>query len=479
MNSISIRSKAGYILGIFILLFFIIYPIPGSLNPKGWWVAMVGCLMANFWITESIPIPITALFPLGFFPLLGVGEIGEVAKGFSNPLLFLFMGGFFLALAMERWNLHRRMALNVLKIVGTSPRQLVYGFFCATALISMWVNNTSTSMMMLPIGISVIHFMEEEKILGDPESERHFGVCVLLSIAYAASIGGICTIIGTTPNIFMVGFVKETLNVQIDFLSWMKLGIPLFLLSVPIVPYLLLRVFPVRTQPDHIPEKKFFESEIQKLGNWNRGEKYVLSVFFLVVTLWITQPLWKVFFPVLTDASIAILGALSLFFLPVDLKQNTFVLDWETGKRIPWDALLLFGGGLSLAGQVEKSRLAEWIGSGLSFLQDFPVFFLVFLVVITIIFLTELTSNIATTAAFLPILSALAKGIGQDPLLFIIPATIAASCAFMLPVATPPNTIVYASGRIKIQDMTRIGLLLNFVFTGLILIIFFLFGNIL
>jgi len=477
MNSLSKRQKLGYLFSILLILFFVFFPKPESLNPKGWKVAFIACLMANFWITETIPIPITALFPLGFFPILGVANIEESARGFSNPLIFLFLGGFFLALAIEKWNLHKRIALNVLNFIGTSPNKLVYGFFTSTSIISMWVNNTSTAMMMLPIGLSITQFMEEKNVFHTEKSKHHFITCVLLSIAYGASIGGICTLIGTAPNIFMAGFVKQNLNIEINFLSWLKIGIPFFLFSLPTVPFLLLQIFPVSKNINSTFEKNFIRGELQKLGSWSLAEKYIVVVFSTVVVLWISQPIWKDMFPVVSDASVSILGALVLFFLPVKLSTGKFVLDWQATKHLPWDALLLFGGGLSLATQIESSQLAKWIGVQLIFFKGLPTFLLVFFVVIAIIFLTELTSNLATTATFLPVLTTLAQTLGEDPLNFIIPAVMAASCAFMLPVATPPNTIVYASGKLKIQDMNKMGLILNLVFIFFIPIVFFIFKN--
>ncbi len=472
MNSLSKRQKLGYVFTVVIILFFFFFPKPESLNPKGWKVAFIACLMANFWITEIIPIPITALFPLAFFPILGVANIEESTKGFSNPLIFLFLGGFFLALAIEKWNLHKRIALHILNFIGTSPSKLVYGFFTSTSLISMWVNNTSTAMMMLPIGLSIIQFMEEKNVFHTEKSKHHFSVCVLLSIAYGASIGGICTLIGTAPNIFMVGFVKQNLNIEINFLSWLKIGIPFFLFSLPTVPFLILQTFPVSKNINSTFEKNFIRGELQKLGSWSLAERYIVIVFSTVVGLWISQP-----FPLISDASVAILGALVLFFLPVKLSTRKFVLDWQATKNLPWDALLLFGGGLSLAAQIENSELAKWIGLQLAIFKGLPSFLLVVFVVIAIIFLTELTSNLATTVTFLPILTTLAQTLGEDPLNFIIPAVISASCAFMLPVATPPNTIVYASGKLKIHDMTKMGLILNLVFILFIPIIFFIFKN--
>ncbi len=434
--------------------------------------AAVGVWMALWWMTEAIPISATALLPITLFPLLGVTSVQAAAAPYAHKLIFLFMGGFILALAMQRWELHRRVALQALRLVGTRPAYIVGGFMLVTALLSMWVSNTATSIMMLPVALSVIDYTGSS---GDAAADDNFSLCLLLGIAYSASIGGIGTLIGTPPNLFLASFLESQLGQEISFLDWMRVGIPLVVIFLPISWLTLTRgIFPLGSAPIAAGDA-FLQEAADRLPPMNRGAWVTLGVFLLTATCWITRPLltaWEIggFRPLsgLTDTGIAMLAALSLFVIPVDFEKRVFAMDWETAVELPWGLLLLFGGGLSLAAAVKTTGVGEFIGSQVGALGYLPPLLLVLLVTTLIILLTELTSNTATTATFLPILASLAIGLELPPLLLLVPAALAASCAFMLPVATPPNAIVFGSGRISIPQMCKAGIWLNAI--GILLI---------
>jgi solute carrier family 13 (sodium-dependent dicarboxylate transporter), member 2/3/5 len=458
---------------LFVLM--LLLPTPEGLSPAGWRTAAVAALMAVWWITEAMPISATALLPLVLFPLLGVGTIQVTATPYANPMIFLFMGGFIIALGMQRWGLHRRIALTIIRAIGTQPSALIAGFMVSSAFLSMWVSNTATTMMMLPIGLSVIELARSGVGVQDARAARAtqgFGIALMLGIAYASSIGGIATLVGTPTNALLVGFMNETYGFQIDFVQWMMVGLPVVLVGLPVTHLVLTRVaFPIR----HVKlsgSREFIDSELARLGRISGPEIMVGSVFALVGLLWIVQPLLSAWLlPGLSDAGIAIFGALILFMIPVDPKRGVFLLNWKYAEQLPWGVLILFGGGLSLAGAIQRTGLAEWIGGGFTGLSHWPVFLILLTVVAAIILLTELTSNSATAAAFLPIMASVAVGIGQNPLLLAVPIAIAASCAFMLPVATPPNAIVYGSGVMTIPQMARAGLWLNLTFTLLLAVL--------
>ena len=458
------RHRWGLWGGLVAFGLMLVLPAPSGLEAAGWRTAAVTVLMAVWWMTEAIPIPATALLPLVLFPLLGVEELRPVAAPYANPLIFLFMGGFMVALAMERWQLHRRLALMVLSAVGVRPQAVVAGFMLAAAFLSMWISNTATAMMMLPIGLSVIELVGRRGG-GDPDADR-FAVTVLLAIAYACSLGGMATLVGTPTNAVLAGFMLESYGVEIAFADWMKVGLPLAVVGLVITFLVLTRwVYPIRVAA--IPGgRAFIADSLRGLGRPSRGEVTVGVVFALVAGLWIGRGWLQPFVPGLSDATSAVLGAVLLFLLPA--APGVRVLDWETAKRLPWGVLILFGGGLSLAAMIRGSGLAEWIGGGLEGVGGLPVLVLALATVALIVFLTELTSNTATASAFLPILASLAVGLGENPLLLLVPAAIAASCAFMLPVATPPNAIVYGSGLVTIPQMARAGLVLNLIFIVLV-----------
>ena len=461
------RRVAGLVGGCLLFALFLILPPPSGLSVAGWRTAAVGLLMATWWVTEAIPIPVTALLPLVLFPLLEIRPIADVAAPYAHPIIFLFMGGFVLAMGMQRWDLHRRIALSVVAAVGTQPHRLVLGFMAATAFMSMWVSNTATAVMMMPIGLSVIQVVAPRTPTGEP-GQLNFGTGLMLGIAYAASIGGLGTLIGTPPNALLAGFMQSQYGVEIGFARWMLVGIPLVVVSLPLVWLYLTRVvFPIRIE--RIPPDVIREARLA-LGGISAPEWRVALVFGLTALAWITRPLFEGTIPGLDDTGIAMTGAILLFLLPSGdgSGRGRFLLDWDTAEDLPWGVLLLFGGGLTLAGAVTASGLADWIGAALSGLDAWPTLLLVVTVTAVIVFLTELTSNTATAAAFLPVLAPLAMAVGENPLLLVVPAALGASCAFMMPVATPPNAIVYGSGYLTIPQMARAGLGLNFLFIALI-----------
>ncbi len=442
--------------------------------------------MAIWWVTEAVDISVTALLPLVVFPVLGIRSMNDTAFPYADPMIFLFMGGFLIALAMQQWRLDRRVALLTLRIAGTRPSQMVAGFMVTTAALSAFVSNTATAAMMVPIALSVIQVVRHE-LTGARGSvcagSKHLATCLLLGIAYASSLGGIATIIGTPPNSLLVAFVRSTIaepyRTTITFDHWLLIGLPVTLLFLPITWFLLTRLL-FRLDDSPIEGgRELIGRELAALGRVSRGEWATGVVFVVTACVWILRPLlvslnwsWEgtTIKPLagLSDPGIAMAGAIALFVWPIDASRRIFALDWSVAQKLPWGILLLFGGGLSLAAAVKANGVAEFIGSWSQYFAGMPPLVIVLAVTTIVIFLTELTSNSATTAALLPVLAALAPGMGIHPYLLILPATLAASCAFMMPVATPPNAIVFGSGEVNIADMARTGLWLNLV--GIVLI---------
>ena len=466
-----VAQRVGILAGLGLFVVVLLLPAPEGLGEAGWHTAAVAALMAVWWMTEALPIAATSLVPLAAFPILQVASIRDAAAPYANPVIFLFLGGFLLAKGMERWGLHRRLALTVVSRVGTRPRRIVLGFMLAAAALSMGISNTATAVMMLPIALSVADLARRDDV-GTQEEDRRFALVLMLAVAYACSVGGMGTLIGTPTNALFAGFVEETYGVEVSFAGWLAVGLPLVALGLAIAYVLLVRVvFPVRL-PEIPGGRAFIRERLAALGTVGRGEWTVGVVFGLVALVWITRPLLSGIVPGLSDAGVAMLGALALFALPVG---DARALDWDTAKTLPWGILLLFGGGLSLAAAISDTGLAAWIGEGLAVFGSLPSVALVGVVVLVIVFLTELTSNTATAAAFLPVLGALALSTGTAPLLLLVPATIAASCAFMLPVATPANAIVYGSGYVTVGQMARAGVWLNVAFALLVTLLAALF----
>ncbi len=462
--------------------------------------------MAVWWLGEAVDIEVTALLPLAAFPLLGIATMKAAAGPFADETIFLFMSGFLLALSMQRWRLDRRIALLTLRLVGTRPANMVAGFMLATAVLSAFVSNTATAAMMLPIAMSVIALLEARQARGDPagaaaaggeagedaaapaasessEGYRNLALCLMLGIAYAASIGGIATVIGTPPNAILVAYIDKNLAAteadKISFARWLTFGGPLVVLFLPIVWLVLTRIiYPIRIRT--IPGgRELIEREIAGLGPPNGGQWITFVVFLATACAWIARP-WLVKIgwdtqagrvePLkgLTDATVGMIGAMLLFIIPVDARRGQFTMNWSTAVKLPWGILILFGGGLSLAAAVTANGVAEFIGSLTTAFQGASPLVLVLAVTTLVIFLTELTSNTATTAALVPVMAALAPGLHVHPYLLIFPTAMAASCAFMLPVATPPNAMVFATGHVTIPQMCKAGLWLNII--GILLI---------
>lgn len=457
------RSRViGLFTGLALLLVTLVFPPPGELSGSAWAALGMMMLMAAWWATEAIPIPATSLVPIVLIPALGLGSVKDATTPYANPIIFLFLGGFTLGLAMQRWNLHRRIALHILLLVGTSPGRQIGGFMLATAFLSMWVSNTATAIMMMPIGLSVLSMLKAP----DEDSRRRFGVALLLAIAYAASIGGIATLIGTPPNALLAAYLAEERNIDVGFAQWMVVGVPVSVVMLLITWWWLARRdFGIDDSED---SGKGIRRELSGLGAMSSAETRVAILFGLTAAAWIVRPLLSDTVPWLSDTVIAIAAAVLLFLIRSGLRDGNALMDWDSARDLPWGVLLLFGGGLALAGVISSSGLADAIAESLGVLGALPVLLMVGLVVAVIIFLTEVTSNTATAAAFLPLLGALAVGQGVSPLLLTVPAAIAASCAFMMPVATPPNAIVFGSGHLAISDMIRAGFVLNLV--GIVLV---------
>ena len=491
----------GFLLGlIFSTLIYAIMPDDVGHGAK--LTAAVAVLMAAWWMTEALPIAATSLVPLVAFPVLGTDvEMETVGASYGNPIIFLFLGGFLIALAMQRWNLHRRIALVTLSIMGDKPGPMIAGFMIATGFISMWVSNTATAVMMLPIGMSVLMIVskvmgtalngaagaaDQDGAAGDRGEgtagnqsdggddtgigavvKSNFGTALMLGIAYSASIGSLGTIIGTPPNLFLIGYLKDNHDISIGFGQWMIVGVPLSVVMMAIAWFLLVKVL-FKPEIDRIPGgRELIREELAKLGPMSTGEKLVLAMFVLAAVSWISLPL--IFEePPISDEGIAMAVGLLLFLIPGGANRGVRLLDWDTAEKLPCGVLLLFGGGLALSAQFSESGLTEWIGKTTSGLGVLPTILVVAIFAAIILFLTELTSNTATAATFVPVVGGVAMGLDLDPLLLTIPVALAATCAFMLPVATPPNAVAFGSGYVTVAQMVKGGLWLNVI--GIVLI---------
>lgn len=462
------RAQVGLLLGPVVTVMMLLSAPPEGLAVSAWRTAAVGTLMATWWITEAIPIPATALLPLVLFPVLGIASPTAAAAPFANPVIYLFLGGFMIALALEQCGLHRRLAVGILGVAGTRPGPLIFGFMLATAFLSMWVSNTATVVMMLPMATAVIALAGVGEEAAPNAHQAAFPVALLLGIAYAANIGGLGTLIGTPPNALLAGFLEASYGIRIGFAEWMLLGVPIVVLTLPITWWLLTRhLHPVGTAPIAGGGTILDELRVRS-GRISRPEWIVGAITLLTALAWVTRPMIERWVPGLSDTGIAVAGALLLFMVPISFRPFEVPLRWEQAERLPWGVLVLFGGGLSLAASVQETGLAAWIGEALAGLGAFPLVVVMVLVTAVVIFLTELTSNTATAAAFLPVVASLAVGIGADPLLLAIPTALAASCAFMMPVATPPNAIVYGTGRVTLPQMAHAGLWLNLLFIAVL-----------
>ncbi|MGO1948393.1 MAG: SLC13 family permease [Mycobacteriaceae bacterium] len=441
--------------------------------------AAIMVLMGAWWMTGALPLAATAMVPLVAFPILQVAPIDDVSAPYAEPTIFLFMGGFVLALGIQRWGLHRRVALLVVRFVGTKPKQLVLGFMIATGFMSMWVSNTATAVVMLPIGISVLALTAER--VGGHANQKKFATALMLAIAYAASIGSLGTLIGTPPNALMAAYMNSTHGIEIGFGKWMMVGLPLAIIFTVLAWWVLVTVF--KPEMKEIPGgKELIQKEIDDMGRITRPEVIAGIIFLCTAIAWIAIPLlaeyvswWSIS---IADAAIAMTAAVLMFLVPVN-NRGTRVMDWEHAKGIPWDVLILFGGGLSLSSMVTASGLSLWIGEMVKGMEALPIVLLVFAITAVVLALTEFTSNTATAATFIPIMGGVAVGIGltgdglMNVMLLVAPTALVATCAFMLPVATPPNAIAYGSGYVKAGDMLKGGIWLNVIAVFLITITVF------
>lgn len=450
----------------------------GALSHEARAAAAIAVVMGVWWLSEALPLEATALVPLVGFPLLGVCTFAQAAAPYANDVIYLFMGGLMLGVAMERWDLHKRLALRIILGVGTRPRRLILGVMCATAFLSMWVSNTATAVMMLPVGLSVLAALARARG-EDPGQRTNFAVCLMLGIAYAATIGGIATIIGTPPNAVAVGYIERTMSMEVSFADWLRIGVPIMLVFLPLAWLVLCRlVFPVGAGDagEERVMREAIRGEARALGRWTRGQVVTAGVFGSAALAWMFRdPIVSAFGltittaqgrtePMLTDAGIAIAAALMLFILPAGRDREgraTAALDWAHARRIPWGVLLLFGGGLSLADQFTATGLHVRIGEQFSMLQGVHPLVIVLAITAVVVFATELGSNTAVATTFMPIASAVGARLGVDPLLLVVPTALAASYAFMMPTGTPPNALAFASGHLRVPDMVRAGLLLN------------------
>lgn len=472
-------KKVGLILGPVLFVLTLLFIHPEGLSPEANAVLASTLWIAVWWITEAIPIAVTSLLPIILFPITGALSVSETTVSFGHRYIFLYVGGFILAIAIERWNLHRRIALNIINLIGTNMKSIILGFMIATAFLSMWISNTATSVMMLPIGMAIISQLRDNPQTVENEHQI-FGKALMLAIAYSASIGGMATLIGTPPNLVLAGIIQETYGVEITFSKWIFFGLPISILLL-FICWAYLTNFAFSFQQKSFPGgRKEIIKQLKALGNISFEENVVLAVFSLTAFAWISRSfLLSKIVPNIDDTIIAMIAAVVLFLLPASNQENRTIITWEEAVKLPWGILLLFGGGLALAQGFKTSGLAVWIGNQMTLLQGVSLLLLLLILIAAVNFLTEITSNLATTAMLLPILAPLALSIDVHPYLLMVGATVAASCAFMLPVATPPNAVVFGSGHLKIPDMVRAGIWMNLLSIFLLtLIVYFILPNI-
>lgn len=452
----------GLVLGpvSFILILFFFRPEGLSVQANA--VLASTIWIAIWWITEAIPIAVTALLPLVLFPLSGGLDLSSTSGAFGHKYVFLYMGGFIIAIAIEKWNLHRRIALNIINLIGSDIRKIILGFMMATAFLSMWISNTATAVMMLPIGLAIIKQLQDNPDTVEDENQT-FGKALMLAIAYSASIGGVATLIGTPPNLVLAGVILDTYGYEITFMQWFAFGLPISIILIFICwKYLTKYAFSFK-QKSFPGGKQEIQRLLSSLGRITYEEKVVALVFALTAFCWITRSvLLQKLLPALDDTIIAIFFAIMLFLIP-SKKKGEQLINWEEAVKMPWGIILLFGGGMALAKGFESSGLAEWIGSQMTTLSGLPILILILVLIASVNFLTEITSNLATTAMLLPVLAPMALTIDVHPFVLMVGAAVAASCAFMLPVATPPNAVVFGSGYLRIPDMVGKGLFMNII----------------
>lgn len=433
------------------------------LNPDAWIVIGIALWMISWWITEAAPIPATALLPIVLFPLTGIFTIDEATAPYANKIIFLFMGGFMLGLGMERHNLHKRIALNLIKKTGTNPNGIILGFMLTTAFISMWISNTATTVMMLPIALSITNLLNVNK--GSEKGSKRFALALMLSIAYAANVGGTATIIGTPPNVAWVGFMNDMLGYEVTFSRYLAIGIPVCIIMLAVVYLMLTRVlFPSKVN-SLAESAAVIDDQLKELGKMSVTEKRVALIFVSTALTWIFRGTINdlIGSPLLSDAMIAIAGGILMFITPIDLKKGQFLMEWEYTKKLPWGILILFGGGLTLAKAMEKSDIVQVVGESIAGYGELNQILLIAGLTAFMLFMTEVMSNIALVVIFLPVVIGISESLDINPMLLTVPVTLASSYAFMMPISTPPNAIVFSSGMIRMKDMIRAGVLLNII----------------
>jgi len=473
MNKNNTSARIGLVLGPTLFVLTLLFFHPEGLSKEANAILASTLWIAVWWITEAIPIAVTALLPIVLFPLTGGLDLKVTTAAFGHRYIFLYIGGFMIAIAIERWNLHKRIALSIINFIGTDVTRIILGFMLATAFMSMWISNTATSVMMLPIGMAIIAQLKDNPSTIEDEN-LIFGKALMLAIAYSASIGGMATLIGTPPNLVLAGIVQELYGVEISFSQWFMFGLPISMVFLFLCWQYLTRFafkFKQKTFPGGKAEIKRLLNE---LGKISYEEKVVLVVFVTTALLWIFRAQLQYFIPKLDDTIIAMMSGITLFLLPVKNRTRK-IITWEEAVKMPWGIILLFGGGMALAAGFQSSGLAKWLGTQITLLQGVHLFLLVIFIIASVNFLTEITSNLATTAMLLPVLAPMALSLGVHPYMLMVAATVAASCAFMLPVATPPNAVVFGSGYLRIPDMVSKGIWMNLLSIILLsLIVYFL-----
>ena len=457
------KNILGLILGPILFLVIMIFVDAEGLSFEAKCILASTAWMAIWWVTECVPISVTALLPIVLFPLTGGMDLATTTAAYGHKLVFLFVGGFLIALAIEKWHLHKRLALNIIRVTGSNKSRVILGFMLATAFLSMWISNTATSIMILPVGLAIISQLKDDPKTVENENEV-FGKSLMIAIAYSASIGGMATLIGTPPNMVLAGVVEESYGIKLNMFDWMKFGVPLssFLLFVCWL-YLTKIAFKFKNE-EFSAGRDEIQRQINKLGKFSNEEIKVLIVFTLTALGWIFRGSIETIFPMIDDTIIAIFFAVTLFIIPTkNQKTNTTLLVWNDTVKLPWGILILFGGGMAIASAFGKSGLALWIADLLQNLNDVSLFLIILIIVTSINLLTEVTSNMATTAMLLPVLVTIALAIDVHPYFLLVAATLAASCAFMLPISTPPNAVVFGSGFLKIEDMFKKGVWMNLI----------------
>lgn len=466
----------GFFLGPLLFLAILFFVPDTFISPFASKTLALAAWMITWWVTEAASIPVTALLPLVLFPFLGVMTMSEAAVPYANPIIFLFLGGFMIALALEKHRLHERIALNLVRITGTSGNGIIMGFMIATAFISMWISNTATAMMMLPIALSVVNLLMKDKkmqIHELPRQERNFALGLMLMIGYAATLGGLATIIGTPPNVVFKGLLKASYGMDINFGDWMIVGVPTSIILCLFTYWMITRLlFPNNLQKIEGSDL-LLEQKLKEIGKIRKEEKGVMIIFCLTSFCWIFQEALNTYLfkaTVLDDTNVAMIGGIIMFLYPVDFKNKVFLLDWKDTAHLQWGILILFGGGLCLADGLKRAGIIQQIGQWIAEQSSFNVGLIAVLITVGVI-LSEFMSNVALVQIFVPVIFGISKSLDVNPILLALPVTFSASIGFMFPIATPPNAIVFSSGYIRMKDMVKAGVLLDIFSIVIILVV--------